>query len=276
MMDKSAIFRKCDFQIHTPRDGNWDGKHPEEGALDATKARISYADTFINKCISEGLGAISITDHHEGIYTYVIIDRLRERKETEDIDFWIFPGIELTCKDSAQALIIFDCDFSKLLFDKCRNILKLPADCKSNELKGIQVELLSFNVDELQALFDGDPEIKGHFIILPNVTPNGHKTVLRSGFHKRFKEMPYVGGYLDAKYPEDLKPGDLRILNGEIPAWSSEKRGIISTSDARHADFRLIGQHATWLKLGAPTTEAIRQAMLAPDARIRYSIPERR
>lgn len=274
MMDKSAIFRKCDFQIHTPRDGNWDGKHPEADMQDTVTARIEYADSFIDKCISEGLGAIAITDHHEGIYTYVIVERLQERKKVEDIDFWIFPGMELTCKDSAQALIIFDSDFSKLLFDKCRNILKLPADCKADQPKGIPVELLSFNVDELQRLFDTDPEIKGHFIILPNVTPNGHKTILRTGFHKRFNEMPYVGGYLDAKYPEDLKSGDLRILNGEIPAWSSEKRGVISTSDARHADFRLIGKHATWIKLGAPTTEAIRQAMLAPGARIRYSSPE--
>ena len=85
--------------------------------------------------------------------------------------------------------------------------------------------------------------------------------------------MPYVGGYLDKCYPHELSQGDLKILNGEIPDWSSDKRGVISTSDARHADFRLIGKHASWIKLAAPKAESLRQAMLAPESRIRHEEP---
>jgi type III restriction enzyme len=47
----------------------------------------------------------------------------------------------------------------------------------------------------------------------------------------------------------------------------------VSCSDARHADFRLIGDHATWIKLASPSAESLRQAMLAPDSRIRHSEP---
>jgi len=194
--------------------------------------------------------------------------------EQGPIDLWIFPGMELSCKDSSQALIIFDSDLPHASLEKARSKMGLPTECVVSSPVGIKVETLNFNIEEIQPLLEGDAELRDRFIILPHVKPDGHKTVLRKGFHKRFKEMPYVGGYMDKCYPHELKDGDRRILEGEIPDWSSEKRGVISTSDARHADFNLIGKHASWIKLASPTAESIRQAMLAPDSRIRHEEPK--
>jgi chromosome segregation protein len=280
MSSRGAQFRKTDLQVHSPRDGGWDGARPEDHLsgedtdADLQTVRRDYCKEFIGRCIEKGLTAVSITDHHEGVYVYEALQALAEMQEADpDLDFWIFPGMELTCKDSCQALIIFDVDLAQNLFEKARSKLSLPADVRPEEKLGIQVELLNHNLEELQSLLDGDDELQGRFIILPHVKPDGHKTVLRRGFHKRFKDMPYVGGYMDKARPDDLKPGDRRILDGEIPAWASEKRGVVSCSDARHADFRLIGNHATWIKLASPKAESLRQAMLAPDSRIRHSEP---
>jgi type III restriction enzyme len=281
MSNRGAEFRKADFQIHSPRDGNWDGARPEDG-LGATPAaaaihtaRETFCRSFIQKCVSEGLRAISITDHHEGVYCYRIL-KAKEKLDAEKgpTDLWIFPGMELTCKDACQALVIFDANLPVALFEKARAKLGLPADTKPENSKGIAVEPLDYNIADLQALLDSDAELRDRFIIFPHVKPEGHKTVLRTGFHKRFKDLPYVGGYMDQCYPDQLNPGDRRILDGEIPAWASEKRGVFSCSDARHADFRLIGNHATWIKLASPTAESLRQAMLAPDSRIRYEEPK--
>lgn len=280
MSIRGAEFRKADLQIHSPRDAGWEGARPED-ALTLTNpiliqnAREAYCKSFITKCISEGLRAVAITDHHEGIYAYIAIQTKTAMEQTSGpIDLWIFPGMEITCKDSCQALVLFDADLPQVLFEKARGKLGLPADCGVNNLKGIQVELLAQNIEEVQPLLDSDEELHGRFIVLPHVKPSGHKTVLRTGFHKRFKDMPYVGGYMDKCYPHELNAGDRKILDGEIPAWSSEKRGVISTSDARHADFRDIGKHASWIKLASPTAESIRQAMLAPDSRIRHDDPK--
>lgn len=280
MNTRGAEYRKTDIQMHSPRDAGWDGARPEDALPeDAThgdlkQARDNYCKQFIARCYEKGLGAISITDHHEGVYVYEAIRVLGEIREVDpNLDLWIFPGMELTCKDSCQALIIFDADLPQNLFEKARSKLGLPTDVQPQEKQGIQVELLIHNVEELQALLESDDELRGRFIILPHVKPSGHKTVLRQGFHKRFKDMPYVGGYMDQTRPDDLNPGDRRILDGAIPAWASEKRGVVSCSDARHADFRLIGYHATWIKIASPTAESLRQAMLAPDSRIRHAEP---
>lgn len=276
-----AEFRKADLQIHSPRDSGWEGERPVT-ALGGNptleqiqKAREDFCRTLINKCLEEGLRAIAITDHHECVYSYIAIQtKAKMELEQGEIDLWIFPGMELTCKDSCQALIIFDADAPQPLLEKARNKLGLPTECSVNNPQGIQVEPLRLNIEEIQPILESDDELRDRFIILPHVKPGGHKTVLRAGFHMRFKDMPYVGGYMDRCYPHELNAGDLRILDGEIPAWSSEKRGVISSSDARHADFNLIGKHASWIKLALPTAESLRQAMLAPDSRIRHEEPK--
>lgn len=282
MSFRGAEFRKADLQIHSPRDAGWEGQRPDDAlpgnphptVQQVLEAREAYCKNFINKCVYEGLRAVAITDHHEGIYAYIAIQtKAKMEEEQGKIDLWIFPGMELTCKDSCQALILFDADLPQVLFEKARSKLGLPADCDMNNASGIQVELLNQNIEEVQPLLKADDELCDRFIILPHVKPDGHKTVLRKGFQKRFRDMPYVGGYMDKCYPHELSEGDRRILDGEIPAWSSDKRGVISTSDARHADFRLVGKHTSWIKLASPTAESIRQAMLAPDSRIRYEEP---
>ena len=59
-MDKGAHFYKCDFQVHTPRDINWDG----QGAT-TDDERKAYAEEFIGACREKGLNAVAITDHHD-------------------------------------------------------------------------------------------------------------------------------------------------------------------------------------------------------------------
>ncbi|WP_288424228.1 TrlF family AAA-like ATPase [uncultured Spirosoma sp.] len=279
-MYKGADYRKTDLQLHSPRDRGWKGSHPELKQADKEtnldQIRRKWANDFIDNCVEKGVQLASLTDHHEGIYCWYVIEELKKRNSSieSSVDLWFMPGMELTCKDSAQALILFDSGLNKALFEKARNLLRLPTNCVEDNHQGIEVSLLDFNVDEVQGVLENDLELQGKFIILPNVTPKGHKTVLREGFHKRFKELPYVGGYLDAIYPDQLNDGDRRILEGQIPDWTSEKRGIITTSDARSADFSALGQFATWVKLAEPTAESLRQAMLAADSRILYVDPE--
>ena len=265
---RPAEFRKSDLQVHTARDSNWDGERPV-----GNSEREEWSDRFIKACLEAGLQLVAITDHHEGVLCWSIIDKIKKIRHTSGIDLWVMPGMELTSKDSAQALILFDYDIDRALFEKARNRLGLVSDCKPENAKGIEVELIKLNIIDIQEELEKDDELKNKFIILPNVTPGGYKTIMRTGFHTRFKEMSYVGGYLDAKYPADLNQGDRNILEGAVPAWSPKPKGVITTSDSREANFEKLGQYPTWIKLAMPTAESIRQAMLASDSRISYDEP---
>ncbi len=281
MSKRGAQFRKADLQVHSPRDDGWQGPRPDAALgpdpdlAQVLAVREAFCRSFIAKCVEQGLGAVALTDHHEGEYAYIAIETLSKMRGEGVVgdDLWIFPGMELTCKDSAQALLLFDADLSKPLFEKARSRLGLPADTKPMQPVGIKVELLDYNIADVQSVLAGDAELVDRFIVLPHVKPGGHKTVIRQGFHKRFREMPYVGGYMDCKYPHELNEVDRKKIEGELPDWGSEKRGVICTSDARHDDFRDLGKYASWIKLASPTAESLRQAMLAPDSRIRHGEP---
>lgn len=107
MSTRGAEFRKTDLQVHSPRDAGWDGARPEDALVgsasveDQKLVREKYCKEFIEKCIEKGLSAVSITDHHEGVYVYEALRVLGKMREADTgLDFWLFPGMELTCKDS--------------------------------------------------------------------------------------------------------------------------------------------------------------------------------
>jgi type III restriction enzyme len=66
-MDKGAHFYRCDFQVHTPRDINWQGARPV-----AEDERQAFSKQFIAACREKRLDAIAITDHHDlGFFPFI-------------------------------------------------------------------------------------------------------------------------------------------------------------------------------------------------------------
>ena len=69
-MDRGAHFHRCDFQVHTPRDINWQGFRPA-----SDEERKEYAKGFIAACRAKGLDAVAITDHHDmGFFPYIVVN----------------------------------------------------------------------------------------------------------------------------------------------------------------------------------------------------------
>ena len=65
-MDKGAHFHKCDFQVHTPRDRQWNGP---EAITDVE--RKDLAKRYVLACRQKGLHAIAITDHHDTTFFFI-------------------------------------------------------------------------------------------------------------------------------------------------------------------------------------------------------------
>lgn len=275
LADKGGHFYRADFQVHTPRDTQWDGARP------ALAEREQWAAAFVAAARARGLDAVAISDHHDFAYfPYIRKAAAEEVREDgtpvpESERLVVFPALELTLSVPCQAIMILDADFPE---DRLDDVLKAlhfdPVDAALDSVPQVTELVDSGDLNALHEKLDSRDWLRGRYIVLPNVTPAGYKTLLRTSFQSKYREMRSVGGYLDGTISVfDSKVGDKKILDGKVPEWGSKRLALFQTSDSRTADFSNLGKHSTWVKWAAPTAEALRQACLAQDSRISQSEP---
>ena len=291
-----ASFHKTDLQVHSLRDSNWTGPfHP-------TSQREDFANALVACCRRKGLGAIAITDHHDlCLWTYVRDAASSELKQdgtpyAPEDQLVVFPGVELTLSTPpCQAILLFDPDLTEAMLQHIWGALNVvPNDVA----QGKTTTTLSLNTDRtIEAITAGlaslrlNPQetnpnlfkfLDGRFILLPNVKPGGHQTLLRHNFQTHYAQAPFCGGYIEKCFYSSFGPGDQNILEGRVQAWGSKAIGVFQTSDCRIAttssdgttvDFAELGDWPTWIKWAKPSTEAIRQACLAKPSRISQTEP---
>ena len=187
-----AYWRKCDFQVHTPRDPNWTGprplglgeRHSETGApataVDVEVARAEWAKAFVDQCVTRGLRAVALTDHHEMVMVPYVQRAIEERRQADpDLDLWFFPSMELTASGGKQCLIIFDADFSERWSEQAQGKLGIAyADLDKLTAAGPKVTQLTCSYPDIAKLLDELEGLRGKYIVLPNVSQGNNDTVL--------------------------------------------------------------------------------------------------
>lgn len=274
-MDNGAHFHKCDFQVHTPRDINWEGA----GAL-TDDDRREYAVEFVEACRAKGVQAVAITDHHDvAFFRYI---REATLNETDDLGqplrdadrLIVFPGMELTLGIPCQALLIFDADLPLEFLPLALTALGITPSDPSFEKHAPVQKLDIMNFDDLYAALNKLEPLRDRFIVFPHVADSGYKTLLRKGFEKHYASMSCVGGYVDGALPAEPRAAGMRaITSGQDKNWGNKAIGLFQTSDSRSRNLTRLGVNATWVKWAAPTSEALRQACLARHSRISVAEP---
>lgn len=282
----TASWRKCDFQVHSPRDPGWKGSRPagEDVVVDSTgkptgrdqidKERVAWAEEFIAACLEKKLGAVAITDHHDVVMIpYVRKVIKRRRGEDSSFDLWFFPGMELTANHGKQCIVLFDEDLELEWLKEAQASLGIAAPrTEPHKSQAPNPTPLPHDFPDLMERLNDHEELKGRFIILPNMSERSKHTVLRDGEHQDFRRMQYVGGYLDnCESVDNYRPRNRRRVSGADPHWSEREIYAIPTSDSRSETFDQLGKNDCWMKMATPKAEAIRQAFLAPDSRIQVS-----
>lgn len=273
LQDDGTHYYRADFQVHTPRDTNWDGPRPK-----TDDERVGWAKSFVAAAREKQLNAVAISDHHDfAMYPYVRQAALDEVDSAgapipDKERLVVFPALELTLQVPCQAILILDADFS---LDRLDDVLKAlhhePFDPTARSLPTTTVLPNSDSIRNFCAQLDLKPWLRGRYILLPNVTPSGHKTLIRDSFQDKYKDAltVCVGGYLDGSVAIlKKKPGKATILEGRDGNWGDRPIAIFQTSDSRRSDFAELGTSATWVKWSRPTAEALRQASLARESRI--------
>ncbi|PBB29609.1 TrlF family AAA-like ATPase [Mesorhizobium sp. WSM3882] len=267
-----AVWRKTDFQIHTPRDPGWTGGGGLPGGSEEKElAREAWADEFVAACLKRDIGAIAITDHHD-IVMYPYVARAIERSPAAKSRLWLLPGMEVTCNDSVQCLILFDQDTPTGVIDRLFGMMpKVPAP-DPLAARAPQASLCGKDIEDLLGAIFQDEMLKGRNIALPHASRGGHKDILRQGFHQRFADLEVDGVYNEKPFAS-LDETTRKKIYGEISDWGDRRHGIITTGDNRASNYADLGINACWMRLGEATAEAVRQAVLADEARITYTEP---
>ncbi|WP_168170462.1 TrlF family AAA-like ATPase [Pseudonocardia sp. EC080625-04] len=277
MLDAGAHYYRADFQVHTPRDTNWEGARAT-----SEEERRAYGAEFVAACRIKGLQAVAITDHHD----FAIFPYIRQAAADEvDVNgdplpvadrLVVFPGLELTLAVPCQAILILDADFPE---EKLSSVLEALAivetDPTAERLPPVTRLDHIQSFEELYSTLDARPWLQGRYTVFPNVTDGGYKTLMRSGMHAKYKGMPCAGGYLDGTVEAKAKPssGNRRIFDGLDANWGRKRLGLFQTSDSRSRDFKDLGKNSSWVKWAEPTAEALRQACLAQESRISHVEP---
>lgn len=276
LADSGSHYYRADFQVHTPRDNQWKGARPSTEI-----ERQEWAREFVAAARAKDLHAVAISDHHDFTYfPYIKAAAGDERGNNGEIlpekeRLVVFPALELSLLVPCQAIMILDADFP---IDRLDDVLKAlhfePIDPTLESLPSTENLEHSGDLNEIHAKLDKNRWLYDRYIILPNVSPKGHRTLMRDQFQGKYKDMIPVGGYIDGSLSRfDKETGTKRILDGLVPAWGSKRLALFQTSDARSADLAELGQHSTWIKWSAPTAEALRQACLAQESRLAQSSP---
>lgn len=275
-MHPGATWRKTDFQVHTPRDAQWDGPSPDGSTSAGQAQRLEWANSLIRIALQKGLGAIAITDHHDVTYIHIIRDALKELQAIgEARGFWLFPGMEVTCDDNCQCILLFD---TELPFTDLRRmyggLLRNVAEVDASIARMPQNALSGHDVAGFYSAVSDDPILGPRMVCLPHAGDPGssHKSILQNGFQSRFRDLPCDGVYIEKPYTS-LNYTTKQKIEGKFSHWGTRRRGIVSTGDNRREDFRDLNSNPCWIRLGEPTAESIRQALLADEARITYTPP---
>ncbi len=260
-----ATFKKCAFQVHSPRDINYKGEN-----LRTEADWQAFALQFASNCVEAGLDSVAITDHNDMEF-FKLLRKVVAADEELSLRLTLWPAMELTLTMPCQALILFDPDLPDRVLDEAYTALTitppLPIPEKSPEVQTLPFTLFSAMYDALNKVNN----IQGKFVIIPNVTEGGSRSMIRNGLHSRYIEMPCAGGYTDGA--ANFKEGHARKLNGGDPNYARKAIAVVQTNDSRRNTVDSLSEFPTWIKWCHPSAESLRQAFLARQSRVLLEEP---
>ena len=97
---------------------------------------------------------------------------IQERKQADPgVDLWLFPGMELTASGGKQCLIIFDADLSESWREQAQGKLGIAyTNLDKLSAAGPRVTQLTCPYPDIARLLDDLEDLRGKYIVLPNVS----------------------------------------------------------------------------------------------------------
>ncbi|MBB4001270.1 TrlF family AAA-like ATPase [Aurantimonas endophytica] len=268
-----AVWMRIDVQCHSPRDYGWSGSPDLPGGTpELEEARRNWATDFVSAARGKGLALVALTDHHDMAMVPHVVSAAAALDARDSLI--VLPGVEVTCQDSVQCLVLFEPTSSKDVWDRMLHHLPGIARHDDHAAKGPRANDCGLTLQDLIEKIANEPILNSATLLLPHFSrPDAHKSLNREGFSARAKDIPVDGIYIECPRSE-LDSVTVDKIEGRLVDWGNRRRAILATGDNKRATWDRLGHHECWIKLGENSLEGFRQAFLADEARITHSAPQ--
>lgn len=290
---------KADVHVHTIDDLPGGGVKMPEGVdgdpSDPDVLRL-YARAFLQYGIKAGVQVLGLTPHAAKLgdgpdtsAVWHIVNVWNTEKDSDGIPFRdkvyaVFPGFEPNVNDGGSGvhlLFLFDPEIGRerylSLFDAVMDG-RAPWDDGALQLTSRDTAEVLKTIDELQKESRSTKDPWDYLVLAPHF--QNHHGLLREVKRQSLKNYPsdrLAGWELgDEKLPEDFslaeKPGSFLL-----PFMEDHRQAFFHASDAYTTkpngdpSEHELGYRTTWLKLASPRIEAVRQAFIASESRLRIA-----
>lgn len=236
---------KFDFHAHTPASDDY-GRGQDQTTLKERKPRDWLLDYM-----RAGVDCVAITDHNSGEWIDLVkkeLDLLNSERPEGFRHIHVFPGVEISVSGGIHLLAILDCDKKTSDIDSLLGAIGFDGEKGSGNgittLSPIEVVDKVTSLDGIAIPAHVDRE-KGLFKKLDG------KTLEQLLDSKRIFAMELFD-------PQYTKPGAYTDKN---LGWT-EVLGSDSHHPPGNSQERYPGSHFTWVKMGSPSIEGLRLALL--------------
>lgn len=258
---------KCDLHLHTT-------------VSECFRDKTITAEQWVQKCLDEGLHCVAVTDHNTG-------DGIDEIKTAAEGKIVVFPGVEVTCGDSKQhIIIIFDPSKNSSYVNEFLTYIGIFEEDRAKESTSTNLNI--FEVAE-KANERGGLAIAAHIDQFAGLSPLSHENKEAVCLDKNIFGVQVVHDFLyQSSLPseEELQRlfDDLYNQVG-IEIWKPwiktaqfyKEKPIAKLTfsdnpaadkDPKHGLYG-IGSRFSWIKMDEVITiDSLKQALLMPDVRI--------
>ena len=284
-----ARWFKADLHVHTI-DDHPGGRAELPAGLSGDPADpvvlSRYARLFLRSSIANGVQVIGLTPHSpragstpESSAVWKIVDEWNQRDDDDGIPFRekiyaVFPGFEPNVDDGASGvhlLLLFDPEIGR---DRYLSLYDAIMDGRTpweySALRPTQrdADAVFATLDRRQSESSQSAAPWSYIALAPHLqATHGVFREMRSGVLDRFPCARLSGYELgDNKLPSEF--GEVsKPANFLLPFMKKNRQGFFHASDAYSIED--LGQRHTWMKLASPRVEALRQAFIANDSRMR-------
>ena len=236
-----ARWWKFDFHTHSPASEDY-GKGPSQALLRERSPREWLLDFM-----RAGIDCVAVTDHNSGAW----VDRLKEanaalrHEEPEDFrPLDLFPGVEINIHGGIHMLAILDPAKGKSDIDQLLGAVGLPDNCSAGSVTSRTPVEVAQVIQERGGL-----AIPAHI--------DSTRGILKELSGQSLREVLECPEILAVEATET----SCLQRSQPSPSWS-----LLLGSDSHHPDGsfgdRYPGSHFSWVKMGKPSIEGLRLALI--------------